>query len=248
MNFSTGGGSTPYQAVPQGRYLGRIIAVAYVGTIYNKFQQKDEPSLQVGFELNHKSATGKNSILYRPYKASMHAQASLRKLIEVVESRTLSNAEALAFDVTSLAGRNVWINVENTYSPQPDGTTRVGDKITSIFPALESLASTANILRWDVRKDDISLLPQRLQKIAMTSVEWRSKHGNVFATQHAFGQAMHVTQPPMQQPVPQQPVNQQPPWVQPTFPSQPPVQPQQPVQQPVQQPPVNGVDTSNWSF
>lgn len=253
MNFSTGGAGTPYQPIPAGRYLGRICTVAYCGIIYNKFQQKDEPQLQIAFEVNYKGEDGRNKLIYRKYKASMHSQAGLRKLIEIVESKTLSNAEALAFDVTSLAGRFVWIEVENTPRVQADGTTVIYDKVNSVFPSLEQFAADKPLVKWDVRKDDITALPQRIQRDVMQSVEWRTKHGNVTQPQYAFGQAVPSTQANFGNP--QQ--HQVQPWTQPAAP-QPapghtqwqqsaPVQPAQQWQQPApaQQPPWGAPVNSN---
>lgn len=211
MNFSTGGGSTPYVAIAPGRYLARIVTVAYVGNIFNKFQQRDEPSVQFAFEVNSKGPTGKNQLIYRPLKASMHAQASLRKMVELLESRTLSNAEALTYDVTSLVGRSVWVEIENNPVVQADGTTRVYDKLKSVFPALESLTQVDHpLVRWDVRKDNIQALPQRLQKLVMTSSEWKAKHGNSTQPQYAFGQQVPNSAVNFTPPAPAAPAS--PPW------------------------------------
>ena len=212
MNFSTGGGSTPYVAIAPGRYLARIVTVAYIGNVFNKFQQRDEPSVQFAFEVNSKGPTGKNQLIYKPFKASMHAQASLRKMVELLESRTLSNAEALTYDVTSLVGRAVWVEIENTPSPQADGTVRIYDKLKSVFPALESMPQVDHpLIRWDVRKDNIQTLPQRLQKLVMTSSEWKAKHGNSTQPQYAFGQQIPNSAVNFQ---PQAPTERstQPPW------------------------------------
>jgi len=189
MNFSTGGGNgTPYAAIPPGRYLARVCTVAFVGNIWNKFQNKDEPSLQIAFEVNHKGPSGKHATIYKPLKASMHASASLRQMIETIESRTLSNAEALAFDVSSLAGRFVWLEIENTHAIQTDGTTKTYDKVKAVFPSVDRFQEELAEIKWDVRRDDIQKLPQRLQKIVMTSTEWKAKHGNTTQPQYAFGQ------------------------------------------------------------
>lgn len=248
MNFSTGGASTPYQPVPAGRYLARICTVAYCGTIYNQYQQKDEPQLQLAFEISLKGADGRNKLIYRKYKASMHSQAGLRKLIEVIESKTLSNAEALAFDVTSLAGRFVWVEVEHTPRLQPDGTTVVFDKVASVFPSLEQFQAEKPLVRWDVRKDALDALPQKLQRTVMQSVEWRAKHGNVTQPQYAFGQAVPSTQANFGNPQQQQAQT----WMQPQAPA--PAQqyhpPAAPAQPPTQQPPWNApaVNANGFNF
>lgn len=203
MQFSVGSGSAGnYQPVPVGRYKARILHVVFVGTVPG-YQGKMAGEVQIGFELDHRGPSGNNSVLYKQYGASMHPMAKLRQLIEMIDAKTLTNAEAMSYSVESLVGKNVWVQVgAKQGNPRPDGTIPIYDRIDGIYPSVEQFAGNRPTLSWDVRKDDVSALPERLSKRAMESVEWQAKHGNqVAAPQYAFGQ--QVQQPaPVQQPVP----------------------------------------------
>lgn len=185
---STGSG-TPYQPVPVGRYKARVLQVIFVGTVPG-YQGQMKGEVQVGFELDYRGASGKTSILYKRYGASMHAMAKLRQLIEMLEAKTLSNAEALSYDVSNLVGKQVWIQVgAKAGNQRPDGSIPVYDKIDGIYPSMESFSSDRPTLAWDVRKDILTSLPERIQKRVMESTEWQAKHGNQVAPpQYAFGQ------------------------------------------------------------
>ena len=214
MQFSVGSGSGSagtYQPVPVGRYKARVLHVIFVGTVPG-YQGAMKGEVQVGFELDYRGASGKTSILYKRYGASMHAMAKLRQLIEMLESRTLSNAEAMSYDVSNLAGKQVWVQVGNKAGDQrPDGTVPVYDRIDGIYPSMEQFSTDRPTLTWDVRKDSLEALPERIQKRVMESTEWQAKHGNQVAPpQYAFGQQVNGSavyqqpQPaPAQQPAPQ---------------------------------------------
>lgn len=190
MQFSVGSGSAgTYQPVPVGRYKAHLLHVIFVGTVPG-YQGAMKGEVQIGFELDYCGASGKTSILYKRYGASMHAMAKLRQLIEMLESRTLSNAEAMSYDVSKLAGKQVWVQVGNKAGDQrPDGTVPVYDRIDGIYPSMEQFSTDRPTLTWDVRKDSLEALPERIQKRVMESAEWLNKHGNqVSPPQYAFGQ------------------------------------------------------------
>ncbi len=221
MNFSSEDRSTStqtaYLPLPEGKHLARIFCVAYVGSQLDAYQKKTKgtdrwvPTLRIGFEFQSQIPGSRGEVRYQSFTASMGSTSKLRKFVESVTQKTLSQEEAGRFDVKTLAGMCCLVEIRQTKKVRqlPDGSMAesVYDNFAAYYYTTESFFSNKQLIVFDMRTDDLSSLPEKLQQLVMQSQEWRRKYPDQMPSTQALGQTIPGrTIPPTATPVvPQRP-------------------------------------------
>ena len=130
------------QILPAGPQSGIIFCLVDLGTHMEKnFAGTDiEPKrkIQIGFEhpqlkqcYYKDDATARSAATWIESMFSVAEKAKLRKLIEAVVGRTLTDQEAYAYDIAKLFGAKVIVNVKHQQSKTPPN--RIYEKVDSIM-------------------------------------------------------------------------------------------------------------------
>lgn len=111
MNLDKGG--KEYEQVKPGTYGAALYRIIDIGTQVSDYEGDKKSSRQAVFtwELNEKMGDGRNFSVSAFYTISAHEKANLRKVISAWTSRTMTDAEAKAFDLSSLLGQNCLLSV-----------------------------------------------------------------------------------------------------------------------------------------
>lgn len=207
MNFSSTDYSqqnSTFTQIPVGLHNARIFMVALVGTIKNTYYNSEQLTLTIGLEIAPVVPGGRNEIRYHHVTASMGSKAELRRIIEGIERKTLTQEEAGAYSMESLLGR--FVQVEFLHNPSKKDPSKVYEKISKFFHTEREFPTKKSTFMWDFHRDELSQLPQSVQQKAMQTREYQEKYAHTPQPQTALGQTVHVAnqmvQPP---PAPVQP-------------------------------------------
>jgi hypothetical protein len=102
---------TERELPPTGLQHGVITGVYNIGRMYNSFQNDWRPIVKVKIELEALNKHGKRHVLYQEYTASMHAKSNLRKDVQSIEQRDLSDAEAQGYSLKNLLGKQLIVQI-----------------------------------------------------------------------------------------------------------------------------------------
>lgn len=177
--------------IPEGTYRARVASVIFIGTVPNRFDGKPTKTVKLGYEIESLTPGGRNRVMYEDYSASLSPNANLRKVIEAVLCRALSKEESFRFDYSNLYGK--WCKLVIQVRQGKKDPTKSYNNISAVYPSNEEFAATHTPMKWDVRKDELSVLPEFVQKQVMTSEEWIAKHGTTLQPQFAMGQQVPGT-------------------------------------------------------
>lgn len=182
------GNTKAFAPLAPGMHDARIVSIVFVGTFPNRFDGAPTKTIKVGYEVN---SPGRKRVQYEDYNASLTPNAKFRKVIEAVLCRALSKDESFRFEYGNLIGKFCKLVVVN--NPSKKDPTKVYANIQAVYPSTDEFESDRQLLIWDVRKDDLSALPEFVQRQVMQSEEWVAKHGQTVGTQYAFGQQVPGT-------------------------------------------------------
>lgn len=119
---------TQRELVPEGNHPARIYEVIEVGTVEGSWmgQPKMNYNVRIGFEFPTKKFMFSEEkglqpfVLSREMSLSLGEKANLRKIVEAVEGRKLTEAEAVNYDVTTIIGKPLLVTVSHT-EPNNEG-------------------------------------------------------------------------------------------------------------------------------
>lgn len=176
----------------QGWHSARVFLVASMGTCPKKYLGKETFAglVKVGLEIQAKVPGAWNEVRYIDYTASMSPKSNLRKLVEEIERKTLNNVEAGQYRIESLVGRfceiEVVHNTKETFGDQgPE--TKIYDNIKRICYTEKTWDAKRPLLVWDFSRDEVSKLPESLQRLHMKSLEFKAKYPNRLPAQEVMG-------------------------------------------------------------
>lgn len=111
----TGGGSgSPIEA---GAHIARCVGVIDLGVQHNDFNGRDHERVRIIFELPEErtqvDGEDKPRWLSKPYTASLHEKASLRKDLEAWRGKPFTQEELAGFDLKSVIGVPCILTVVN---------------------------------------------------------------------------------------------------------------------------------------
>lgn len=140
--FASAGGN--YNPIPMGAYQCLIADVEMV-TAFNSFKNIEEDKLKYTLlvldDVKCEDGTStRGRKLQKRCTNSVHEKAELTKLVKAALGRNLTKAEADAFDVESIVGKQVKVLVEQ--APSKDGTT-IWNNITSFSAAMAPMEPVA---------------------------------------------------------------------------------------------------------
>lgn len=108
-----------FEIVPAGNHVARLYRIIHIGTIKGDYmgQEKDVDTIMLGFELPDEKRVFKEGEPEKPfavsgeYTLSMGPKANLRKLVDGMIGRSLTDEEADDFDILTLIGTPCLLNV-----------------------------------------------------------------------------------------------------------------------------------------
>jgi len=124
--------------IPKGTFLARCYSLIHLGVqdVEWKGEKKTAYKIRLGFELPTKKSNfngvEKPLVISKEYTLSMGEMANLRKVVEALIGTTLTESEAVGFDVESILGKACLISVIHT---ERNGNTyaNIGD----VLPLME---------------------------------------------------------------------------------------------------------------
>lgn len=170
-----------YEVAPEGTHVARIVQFIHQGTSPNlwKGEERDRNTIRYVFELPHETyeyeGVKKPHLLSAEYTLSLSTKANLRKVVESLEGRKLSEEEEYTYDVESLVGRECMVQVQHTES---NGKTYAN--IVNVMPVLKGTVCPAQITPklvfnfYPFSKELFDSLPEYIRKKIEKSVEYRS--------------------------------------------------------------------------
>ena len=109
-----GGGAAPIEA---GAYPARCVGVVDLGIQHNDFNNKDQEKVRLIFELPTErvqvDGEDKPRWLSKPYTASLHEKATLRKDLDAWRGRPFTQEELAGFDLKNVLGAPCILTVVN---------------------------------------------------------------------------------------------------------------------------------------
>lgn len=113
---------TQRELVPEGNHQARIYELIEIGTVEGSWmgQPKMNHNIRIGFEFPTKKFVFNEEkgpqpfVLSREMSLSMSEKANLRKIVDAVEGRKLTDSEAEGYDVLNLVGKPLLVTVRHT--------------------------------------------------------------------------------------------------------------------------------------
>ena len=132
------------ELVPEGNHPARIYEVIELGTVESKWNGnvKMQHKVRISFEFPTKKFVFNEEkgpqpfVLSTEVALSMYDKATLRKIVDAVEGRKLTDEEADSYDVLSLAGKPLLVTVSHS-EPNKDDIQYAN--ATTFSPVIEGL-------------------------------------------------------------------------------------------------------------
>jgi hypothetical protein len=176
-----------YTPAPAGTHVARLVRILHVGTIITEFEgnKKKTDKVLLSFELPNEKhvfdeAKGEQPfLLYREDTFSYNEKANLRKIVEGIIGRKMTDEEeAGAFEISSLIGMACLVNVIHKDS---NGKTFANIATTMpLMKGVEAPAATNKPIVFDYEhfnEEYFQKLPEYLRKKMESSDEYRTMKG-----------------------------------------------------------------------
>jgi hypothetical protein len=189
--------SDDFTPMPAGTHSARCYQVIDIGTQRSEYQGdvKYLSKVILSFETpNERMEDGKPFIIHQEYTASMGEKANLRQHLETWRGQPFTAEELAGFDISKLLTQACVITVVHKTS----GAGNTYAKITGIgkpmkdmvVPELENSA-----LKWEMG-DDLSKLPEWIQKKVASSMEQTEGNFQTNGTPQGSGQTQTLSKNP----------------------------------------------------
>lgn len=174
---------------PEGVHVARLFKIIYIGTVENEFngQKYWAPMVKLHWELpneplKYKDKDGKEVesvfTISKELTLSMSGKANLRKLVEGMLGKSMTDDEAFDFDIDDLMGKTCMLNVIHKKSKDGEKTFAV---INSAMPMMKGVSipdqvfspKLINVMTCD--ESDIDELYEKLRDKMKSSKEWQSR-------------------------------------------------------------------------
>jgi len=135
-----------YELAPEGTHLARIVQFFHIGTIQEtiKGETKDRNKVRLVFELPLETyeyeGVQKPHLLAQEYTLSLNQKAALRKIVDGLEGRSLTEEEEYSYDVEALVGKECMVQVVHNESK---GSTYAN--VANVMPTLKGAVCPAQI-------------------------------------------------------------------------------------------------------
>lgn len=132
-----------FEGVPAGTHLATCYQLIHIGTINEPYQgqPREISKIRLTFEFPHETRTFKEGesekplVLSEEYTLSMGERANLRKFINGMLGKNMSDEEAYAFDVESLVGKSCLLTVIE----KPNSKGVAYPRITTAAPLMKGM-------------------------------------------------------------------------------------------------------------
>lgn len=137
-------GKSQRELVPEGNHPARIYELIEIGTVEGSWmgQPKLNYNVRIGFEFPTEKRVFSEEkgeqpmVISREMSLSLAEKANLRKIVEAVEGRKLTDAEAVNYDVLTIVGKPLLVTVSHT-EPNNEGIQYAN--ATTFSPVIKGL-------------------------------------------------------------------------------------------------------------
>lgn len=178
--------SQAYQPIEPGSYLARLVQVVHMGTIKSVIQgnEVERNLIRFGFELptelkKSDDGTERPRFVSEEFTLSLSSKGNLKKFIEGMLGKTISEADAMTLDFESLVGTPTMLNVIQKVSPS---SGKSYEKINSASPLPKGMEcptqiSASLVFNYTDKFDEafLELLPNFVVEKIKTSKEYQEK-------------------------------------------------------------------------
>lgn len=181
-----GGGNYEKKIIPQGNHVARCYGMIEIGTVDEVImgEKKQIHKILIDWELPNETAVfkeenGEQPFVYsKDFTLSMNEKANLRKMITAWTGKQMNDAEAEAFDVTSLIGQSCMLNI--VHNKSKDGTKTYAN-LAGVTPLPKGFAcppqvNPSRLLEYENWNQEVFMgLPAWLSDKICTSKEYKLK-------------------------------------------------------------------------
>ena len=175
-----GGGSAPIEA---GSYPARCVGVVDLGIQHNDFNNKDQEKVRLIFELPTErvqvDGEDKPRWLSKPYTASLHEKATLRKDLDAWRGKPFTAEELAGFDLKSVINAPCLLTVVHKESKNGGTYANIGG-ISKPMKGMEVPPLENDPILFDMDADDaeetLKKLPDWMQDEVKKSITWKAKN------------------------------------------------------------------------
>jgi hypothetical protein len=144
------------ELIPPGNYIARCYSMIHLGTAEDEImgEKKRLNKVRVTWELPSETRVydaeqgPKPMVISKEYTLSMHEKANLRRDIESWTGKSLNDAQAADYDITSLLGKPCMINVIKRTNPRGDEYVVISS-ITSLPKGLSCPDAVNRRFEWN---------------------------------------------------------------------------------------------------
>lgn len=176
----SGGGS--YPVIEAGSYPARCVGVIDLGIQHNEFTGKDQERVRLVWELPTErvemDGEDKPRWLSKPYTASLHEKATLRKDLDAWRGKPFTQEELSGFDLHNVLNAPCILSVVNQEGKNGSVYAKVGG-ISKIMKGMEVPPLENPMFSFDMDADDaetvLESLPKWMQDEVKNSITWKAK-------------------------------------------------------------------------
>jgi len=110
MKFKTGGGD--FEMLEAGTYMARIYSVVDIGD--QTFDEKTQPKLVVGFEVDELMKDGRPFVVSKFYTQSLHENAHFLSDLNSIRGKAMTAEDKATFDVKNILNVPVMVSIKHT--------------------------------------------------------------------------------------------------------------------------------------
>ena len=174
-----GGGGSPIEA---GAYPARCVGVVDLGIQHNEFNDKDQEKVRLVFELpterTQVDGEDKPRWLSKPYTASLHEKATLRRDLDAWRGKPFTAEELAGFDLKNVINAPCLLTVVQQES-KSGGTFSKISAISKPMKGMEVPPLENDPIIFDMDAEDaeavLEKLPQWMQDEVKKSVTWQGR-------------------------------------------------------------------------
>lgn len=177
---------TQRELIPEGNYPARIFELIELGTVEGSWmgEAKKTHKVRIGFEFPTEKKVFDTSkgeqpfVLSKEMALSFGDLAGLRKIIEAVEGRKLTDSEAVDYDVETILGKPLLVTVSHS-EPNEQGITYAN--ATTFSPLIkgltvEPLINTQKLLTYEKWNEELfNSLPEFLKEKMKVTPEYKNR-------------------------------------------------------------------------
>jgi hypothetical protein len=143
-----------FELPPAGTILAACYLIADLGTQKRNYQGhiKSRPEVMFGWELAENDSNGKPFLIHKPYTASLHEKALLRKDLESWRGKAFSETELKGFDPVPFLGKCCLLSIVHNQVGEKTYSNVVG--IMALPKGTRAPSIASELIYFDLSADD----------------------------------------------------------------------------------------------